>query len=138
MKARSVKQRMIVTKHGRTSLTRWKVEDRLGEWTLLRVFPKTGKTHQIRVHLKSIGLPLAVDPIYNPPREGAPVGLWLSQFKRDYRPSRGEERPLIARLTLHARKLTFLDQAGQSHTVESPPPKDFRAILNQLSRHGRR
>ena len=134
----TVKQRMIVTKHGRNSLTRWKVERRLGEWTLLRVFPKTGKTHQIRVHLKSIGLPLAIDPIYNPPRDGAPIGLWLSQFKRDYRPSRGQERPLIARLTLHAHRLTFVDQAGDSHIIESIPPKDFRAILNQLSRHGRR
>ena len=134
----TVKQRMIVTKHGRTSVTRWKIEQRLGDWTLLRVFPKTGKTHQIRVHLKSIGLPLAVDSIYNPPREGAPIGMWLSQFKRDYRPSRGEEeRPLIARLTLHAHRLTFVDQAGQTQTIESPPPKDFRAVVNQLARHGR-
>jgi 23S rRNA pseudouridine955/2504/2580 synthase/23S rRNA pseudouridine1911/1915/1917 synthase len=134
----TVKQRMIVTKHGRPSLTRWRVEQRLGDWTLLRVFPKTGKTHQIRVHLKSIGLPLAVDSIYNAPGEGAPMGLWLSQFKRDYRPSRGEEeRPLISRLTLHAHRLTFADQSGQTHTVESPLPKDFRAVLNQLARHGR-
>jgi 23S rRNA pseudouridine1911/1915/1917 synthase len=134
----TVKQRMIVTKHGRTSLTSWKVENRLGEWTLLRVFPKTGKTHQIRVHLKSIGLPLAVDSIYNPPRDGAPVGLWLSQFKRDYRPGHHEERPLISRLTLHAHRLTFLDQAGESQTIESPPPKDFQAVVNQLSRHARK
>ena len=135
----TVKQRMIVTKHGRASLTRWKVEQRLGDWTLLRVFPKTGKTHQIRVHLKFIGLPLAVDSIYNAPRDGAPIGIWLSQFKRDYRPSGGkEERPLISRLTLHAHRLTFVDQVGETQMIESPLPKDFRAIVNQLSRHGRR
>ncbi len=132
----TVKQRMIVTKHGRLAVTAWKIEQRLGPWTLLRVFPKTGKTHQIRVHLKSIGLPLAIDPLYNPPREGAAAGLWLSQFKRDYRPNSGqEERPLISRLTLHAHRLTFIDQAGQSQTIESPPPKDLRAVINQMSRH---
>ncbi len=130
---------MIVTKHGRPALTNWKVEGRYGDWALLRVFPKTGKTHQIRVHMKSLGLPLAVDPLYNPPRDGATPGLWLSQFKRDYRPTRGEaERPLIARLTLHAHRLTFQTPQGQTVTIESEPPKDFRATVNQLNRHARR
>jgi 23S rRNA pseudouridine955/2504/2580 synthase/23S rRNA pseudouridine1911/1915/1917 synthase len=145
----TVKQRMIVTPHGRLAITHWKIEQRLGDWTLLRVFPKTGKTHQIRVHLKSIGLPLAIDPLYNPPSNSQPNSsrgsgggvsqIFLSQFKRDYRPTRGEpERPLIARLTLHAQRLRFLDQAEQPQQIESPVPKDLRATINQLSRHVRR
>ena len=49
---------------------RWKVEETFRGFALLRCFPKTGKTHQIRVHLKHVGLPLAVDPLYNRPRAG--------------------------------------------------------------------
>jgi 23S rRNA pseudouridine955/2504/2580 synthase/23S rRNA pseudouridine1911/1915/1917 synthase len=133
----TARDRMAVTKHGRPARTLWKVESRFRDFTLLRVFPKTGKTHQIRVHLKSIGYPLALDSLYNPARPGAPLGLFLSQFKRDYRPSGdGVERPLIARLTLHAEKLRFRDMLDQEIEILSPPPKDFRAILTQLTRHG--
>jgi len=102
---------------------------------LLRVFPKTGKTHQIRVHLAHIDLPLLIDPLYNP---RAPGGLMLSQFKRDYRPSRGEEeRPLISRLTLHAEKLRFEHPNGQRIELTAPLPKDFRAALNMLTKYAR-
>jgi 23S rRNA pseudouridine1911/1915/1917 synthase len=122
---------MTATKHGRPALTRWRVEQRFRNLTLLRVFPKTGKTHQIRVHLRSIGLPLAVDPLYNP--QAPPV--MLSAHKRDYRPTRGdEERPLIARLTLHAEKLRFKDLAGVEVELHAPLPKDFRATVNQLGK----
>jgi 23S rRNA pseudouridine955/2504/2580 synthase/23S rRNA pseudouridine1911/1915/1917 synthase len=133
-------KRMAVLKHGgRPARTLWRVEERFRGVALLRVLPKTGKTHQIRVHLRHAGMPLAVDPLYNPPRGGAVPGVFLSSFKRDYRPTRGEEeRPLIDRLTLHAEKLTFSDRAGVRHTVVAPLPKDWRATLNQLSRHGRR
>ena len=63
----------------------------------------------------------------------------LSSFKRDYRPTRGEaERPLIARLTLHAHRLTFADPAGTPVSLEAPVPKDLRAALNQLRRAGGR
>jgi 23S rRNA pseudouridine1911/1915/1917 synthase len=132
-------KRMAVARHGgRPARTAWQVEESFRGFTLLRVFPKTGKTHQIRVHLKHIGLPLAVDPIYNPPRPGAPPGLLLSSFKRDYRRAGGEvERPLIARLTLHAHRLAFVDRSGAGVTLEAPLPKDFRATLNQLRRAGR-
>jgi RluA family pseudouridine synthase len=131
--------RMAVLKHGRPALTRWKLEKRFREMSLLRVFPKTGKTHQIRVHLKHIGLPLAIDPLYNPPRDPkAPIGIFLSQFKRDYRAAREDERPLIARLTLHAEHITFDHPVKGKMTIEAPLPKDFRAVLNQLERNSRR
>ena len=125
-------KQMAVSKHGRPALTLWKVERRFRNHALIRCFPKTGKTHQIRVHLKHAGMPLAVDPLYNPK---APP-LLLSSVKRDYRPTRGEtvERPLIARLTLHAEKLRFTDLSGAAVEVIAPPPKDFRATVNQLSK----
>jgi 23S rRNA pseudouridine955/2504/2580 synthase/23S rRNA pseudouridine1911/1915/1917 synthase len=127
-------KKMAVAKHGRPARTLWKVEDYLGDFTLLRVFPKTGKTHQIRVHLKSIGLPLAIDPLYNPKGQQA---IFLSSFKRGYRQSNHEERPLISRLTLHAEKLTFDNLDGTKVQLAAPLPKDFRATLNQLRKYGR-
>ena len=130
-------RRMTILRHGgRLALTLWNVEESFRDYTLLRVFPKTGKTHQIRVHLKSIGLPLAIDRLYNPARDGQPPGIFLSGFKKAYRSS-GEERPLISRLTLHAHRLTFLDEAGQSIQIEAPMPKDFRAVLNMLRKYAR-
>jgi len=133
-------KRMTVVKHGgRPARTLWRAEETFRGFALLRCFPKTGKTHQIRVHLKHAGLPLAVDPIYNRPRPGEEPGLMLSSFKRDYRPKSGEgERPLIARLTLHAHRLSFLDPAGTVVLLEAPVPKDLRAALNQLRRAGGR
>jgi 23S rRNA pseudouridine955/2504/2580 synthase/23S rRNA pseudouridine1911/1915/1917 synthase len=129
---------MAVLKHGgRPAKTLWKVEALFRAFTLLRVFPKTGKTHQIRVHLRHVGLPLAIDPLYNPSRAGVPVGIFVSSFKRDYRTTHGEaERPLMDRLTLHAERLRFKDLSGQQKDLIAPLPKDFRALLNQLKRHG--
>ena len=126
----------IVTHGGRPARTAWKVEEFFRDYTLLRVFPKTGKTHQIRVHLDSIGLPLAIDPLYVSPipgRPGRPTGIFLSRFKRGYSPTAGEEeRPLIDRLTLHAEKLSFRNRQDETIDITCPLPKDFRAVLNQL------
>jgi 23S rRNA pseudouridine955/2504/2580 synthase/23S rRNA pseudouridine1911/1915/1917 synthase len=133
--------RMTVTKRGgRPARTAWKVEETFRGFALLRCFPKTGKTHQIRVHLKHIGLPLAIDPLYNATRgPNKPEGLMLSALKRDYRPTRGEnERPLIARLPLHAHRLAFTDTSGERVTIEAELPKDLRATQNQLRRLGGR
>jgi 23S rRNA pseudouridine955/2504/2580 synthase/23S rRNA pseudouridine1911/1915/1917 synthase len=132
------KERMAIVRHGgRRARTEWRVEETFRDLALLRVFPKTGKTHQIRVHLQSIGMPLAIDPLYNAPRGGgASPGLLLSAFKRGYRATgRERERPLIDRLTLHAEKLRFGDPAGANIEVVAPLPKDFRAVLNMLRKY---
>jgi RluA family pseudouridine synthase len=128
----TIPRKMAVLKHkGRPARTRAVVEKNFRDFALLRVFPQTGKTHQIRVHLASVGLPLAIDPLYNP-RSGP---LLLSQLKRNYRAKPGEEeRPLIARLTLHAHRLAFVHPNGQEIRIEAELPKDFRATINQLSR----
>ena len=123
---------MCVTKHGRPALTLWQIETQYRKNTLLRCFPKTGKTHQIRVHLQSIGTPLLIDPLYNP--LSGPV--YLSRLKRDYNPTRDEEKPLMSRLTLHAAKLRFVAPGGETVELDSPLPKDFRALLTQLAKLG--
>ena len=133
------RERMAVQKKGgRPARTMWKVEERFRQHALVRVFPKTGKTHQIRVHLKHIGVPLVIDALYNPHAEaGLPGGFFLSSFKRGYRPKRDEqERPLIDRLTLHAERLRFEHPDGRRVEVIAPLPKDFRAALNMLRKHG--
>ena len=88
----SQRDRMTVAKKGRPARTAWKVEKSMRRFTLLRCFPKTGRTHQIRVHLLSIGLPLAVDPLYNRPPAGKEAAIYLSHYKGDYRPSAHAER----------------------------------------------
>jgi 23S rRNA pseudouridine955/2504/2580 synthase/23S rRNA pseudouridine1911/1915/1917 synthase len=136
---------MAVLKHGgRPARTEWRLEETFRDLSLVRCFPKTGKTHQIRVHLKHIGLPLAIDPLYNPPRQRGReqaergVGIYLSDFKRGYRASEREERPLIDRLTLHAQRLSFRDMSDQEVTIEADLPKDFRAVLNMLRKYSAR
>jgi len=128
----SAKRMAVVKRGGRPARTEWRVEETFRGFTLVRCFPKTGKTHQIRVHLAHVGMPLAIDPLYSSAQP-----ILLSQFKRDYRPTRGEiERPLIARLTLHAEKLRVRNLDDRAVEIVAPPPKDFRATVNQLRRHG--
>lgn len=119
---------------GRPSQTEWELVERFRHFALLRCKLLTGRQHQIRVHLKYIALPLAVDARY-----GAAQSLSLSEVKRNYRPSHGrQERPLIDRLTLHAESIAFNHPAsGQRLCLAAPLPKDFRATLNQLRKYDR-
>lgn len=125
-------QFMQVHKQGKPSVTRVKVLERFKNFSLLEVFPRTGRTHQIRVHLKEAGIPLAVDPLY-----GSQASLDLSQIKPRYfkKDEFEENRPLISRLTLHAAAIQFLDPLNnQPRAFRAGLPKDFSALLKALRR----
>lgn len=127
--------RMVVSApKGRPSQTKWSLVEVWTGISLLRCRPLTGRQHQIRVHLKYIGLPLLVDKLY-----ARSEAFYLSQIKSDYRPSSShEERPLIARLTLHAERITFMHpRYNEQIAIEAPLPKNFRATLNQLRKWAR-
>ena len=126
-------RRMVVhPKRGKKSVTAWETVEAFRGWTLLRVLPRTGRTHQIRVTLAGAGCPVAVDPIYG---DGAPV--LLSAIKPRYKPpSDHGEFPILARLALHAHRLVSPDTAGTGGevAVEAAIPKDFRLTLERLRR----
>ena len=115
-------------RNGKRSRTVFQVLEKFSGWTLLRCEPFTGRTHQIRVHLRHAGLPVVGDELYG----GKP--LWLSRLKRDYRLKRGrEERPLISRVALHAEELMLPHPVtGETLTITAPWPKDFRVAVKYL------
>jgi len=108
------RKRMAVDpKNGREAVTHWEVLARYGGYTYLKCRLETGRTHQIRVHLASIGHPLLGDTVY------------------------GGKKPVpgLAGQCLHAKKLSFLHPAtGERVTVECPLPDWFRAVLERLEK----
>jgi len=96
--------------HGRESSTEYRVLHRFPAYTLVEAYPKTGRRHQIRVHLYSIGHPIVGDRLYGDP-----------MIQRDY-----------PRMMLHACKLTIRLPNGEMLTVEAPPPESFERVLQMV------
>jgi 23S rRNA pseudouridine1911/1915/1917 synthase len=115
--------------NGKESETQYKVIERFRDFSLIEAFPKTGRRHQIRVHMASMGHPLAVDADY-----GSRDGLYLSEFKKKYK-SHGIEKPLLGRLSLHAHELEFKLSDGTTEHIIAPLPDDFEIALKQLRKH---
>jgi RluA family pseudouridine synthase len=93
--------------------------------------PETGRTHQIRVHLKHAGHPILCDKVYG---EGERSALLLSQLKPGYKAHEEEaEHPLLGRLALHAERLTVAHPVtGARLELVAPWPKDFAVALKYL------
>ena len=118
----------VDAKNGKKSKTRFAVLEKFSGCTLLRCEPLTGRTHQIRAHLRHAGLPVVGDELYGGKK------LWLSRLKRDYRLKPGrEERPLISRVALHAEELTLPHPVtGETLKITAPWPKDLKVTVRYL------
>ncbi len=80
----------------------------LEKFSFLEVYPKTGRTHQIRVHMKFLNHPVVCDSLYNPDAP-CPKG--------------------ISRLALHAKSIEFKNLKGQTLKIESPLPLQFKKVI---------
>ena len=122
--------RMLIHKEGKEALTYFRLIENYGNISLLECFPQTGRTHQIRVHCHYLGCPLLVDDLYHGVGE-----FYLSKVKRKFNFTKyEEERPLVSRLTLHAKSLSFRKLDGEILSVESELPKDLSALKKQLEK----
>ncbi len=122
---------MTIHRNGKESSTEYQVLESHNNFSLVSFQLHTGRTHQIRVHAKSIGHPLACDILYG---DGKPV--LLSSIKKKFKLSKHdeEERPMINRLALHSYKLVFKDDDGKIHELIAEMPKEFRALMQQLKK----
>jgi 23S rRNA pseudouridine1911/1915/1917 synthase len=107
--------RMAVVHGGRPALTRYRVARRFADATLLECSLATGRTHQIRVHMQSLGHPLLGDPVYRGKQPGKPQAARLQ------------------RQALHAARLEFSHPvSGARRRFAAPIPDDFQALLDSL------
>ena len=116
------RKRMAVVAGGRAAITDYEVAERLRYVSLVRCRLRTGRTHQIRVHMKHLGHPIVGDPVYSGPQwRGIPdkkVQKLLSSLERQM---------------LHAARITFAHPtSGISMTFEAPLPEDFAKVIEAM------
>ena len=124
-------QMRVDEKNGKRAHTEFTIRERFKGFSLLECRPLTPRTHQIRVHLQHLGLPILGDNIYGGSQ------LLLSSLKKDYhlKPKK-VERPLIATLALHAEKLVLPHPTtGNEIAFEAPWPKDLKVAVKYLRLH---
>jgi len=112
---------------GKACETKATVLERFRGYSLVRCEPKTGRMHQIRVHLGAEGFPLAYDQIY-----GRKSPLRMREFNLRA-PEHEAGQIVLNRLPLHARRLVFTHpRSGQRVEVEAPLPTDLREFIRLL------
>ncbi|RJQ36582.1 RluA family pseudouridine synthase [Candidatus Microgenomates bacterium] len=106
-----------VTKYHVLSIMYQVLDKTKEDYTLLELYPKTGRTHQIRVHLKYLGYPIFSDPLY----------AGRKQMKKD--------RKILSRIFLHASKISFLDpKTNKELSFEAPLPQELEEFLGKLTK----
>jgi len=111
------------------ALSYYEVLERFRGFTLVKVQPRTGRTHQIRVHLLHVGCPVLADKIY-----GGRVSVKLSELTPEL--PDGEDSVLIGRQALHAFRLRFQHpRTEQWIEAEAPLPPDMRCLLEALRQY---
>ncbi len=114
---------------GKEACSFYEVIERFRGYTFCRISPRTGRTHQIRVHLASVGCPVLADKVY-----GGRDAVRLSDLVPGWPPDRDEV--LMPRQALHAARLRFFHpKRRQVIEVEAPLPEDFRRTLAALREH---
>lgn len=116
------RKRMAIVAAGRRAVTEWEMVTTLRHACLLRCLLHTGRTHQIRVHLKSLGHPIIGDPVYSGPQwRGIPDKRLQKAIKS------------MTRQALHAARLTIPHpRSGVSMTFEAPMPDDMGTLVEAL------
>lgn len=115
---------------GRSAVTHWEVIEEFKRFSLLRLKPQSGRTHQLRVHLSAINHPIVGDRLYSrkPP---------LTRSEVEGREAEPGEPPLIARQALHAARLEFKHpRSGERVSFEAPLPEDMQRTLEALREAG--
>jgi len=110
---------------GKNAVTRYEVAERYRGFTLVKLFPRTGRTHQLRVHMSWIGHPIVGDSLYG----GQPLSV--AEIT-----GRGSTQPLMPRQALHAWRLRFVHPILEKRMeLEAPFPEDFKRLISLLRRH---
>jgi 23S rRNA pseudouridine1911/1915/1917 synthase len=120
--------KMIVSSDpdAKPALSYYEVLERFRGYTLVKIQPRTGRTHQIRVHLLHSGSPVLADKIY-----GGRDQLKLSDLAPDILPAR--DRVLISRQALHAFRLRFRHpRTDRWLEAEAPLPSDMRGVIEAM------
>ena len=114
---------------GKKSFTAFRLLGSAGNYSIVEALPESGRTHQIRVHLASLGHPIVCDELY-----GKAKPVMLSSFKRKWQGDPLEERPLISRLGLHASELFIPGYGENGLTLKAPLPRDMAALIKQMEK----
>ena len=110
----TMKRSVRSQKMAKTAVTEYKTKKSFYDYALLGVKPKTGRTHQIRVHLAHMGNPIVGDPLYG----------------------RKKQPEWATRLMLHALSVEFTSEEGKRVVFEADPPQDFKEIIEQAAGEG--
>jgi RluA family pseudouridine synthase len=121
----------VDTRQGKRVRTLFEVSERFAQYALLKCRPLSGRTHQVRAHLRHAGFPIVGDNLYGG------EALLLSRLKSGYRLKPGrEERPLMDRVALHAEQLSVTHPvSGAIVTIVAPWPKDLTVAVKYLRRY---